>query len=131
MSNGEDFKPKKIEWKGVHTPEQTNNLNEGVLRRRGLKVPDAPERPNPLEGLDPDIVKLARMKADQILARASYTDHMSALAHIDRVIADKTPAQMIEALDDVILAAAGKSQLASEIELALAFLLLTDEPSEP
>src|SRR3989338_2453785 len=84
-----------------------------------------------LEGLDPQIIELARMKAEQIVARASDIEHISALARINTVISGKTPREMIEALDDVILASAGKSQLAPEIELALAFLAITDnKPNE-
>ena len=83
-----------------------------------------------LEGLDPQIIELARMKAEQIVARASDIEQIPALARINTVISGKTPREMIEALDDVILASAGKSQLAPEIELALAFLAITDKPRE-
>lgn len=130
MPHDKDPKPNKIEWKGgKRTPEQTDALNRQVLRERGLAYPGKQQRENLLEGVDPVIIKLARLKADHILARSSYHERMSALAHIDVVIRDKTPKQMIEALDAVILAQKGKSQLASEIELAFAFLALTEDDS--
>ena len=84
-----------------------------------------------LEGLDPQIIELARIKAKQIVTRASDMEQLSALARINTVISGKTPRQMIEDLDDVILAAEGKPQLESEIALALAFLEITDKPREP
>ena len=131
MSNGEKPEPPKIEWEGTRSPEEVDKLNKKVLFERGFKAPDMPNRPNPLEGLDPQIIELARIKAEQIATRASDIEQISALAHIDKVISGKTPHEMIEALDDVILASAGKSQLAPEIELALAFLAITDtDPNE-
>ena len=84
-----------------------------------------------LEDLDPQIIELARIKAKQIVTRASDMEQLSALARINTVISGKTPRQMIEDLDDVILAAEGKPQLESEIALALAFLEITDKPREP
>ena len=132
MPQDKDPKPKQFEWKGgERTPEETEALNRKVLRERGLAYPGKQEQKadNLLEGVDPDILKLARLKAEQILARSSYHERMSALAHVDAIIRDKTPKQMIEALDHVVLARHGISQLASEIELALAFLMLTEDDS--
>jgi len=132
MPHDKDPKFKKFEWKGgTRTPEETRALNVEVLRQRGLAYPGKQQRENQLEDLDPQIIELARIKAEQIAMRASDIEQISALAHIDKVIADKTPSQMIDALNHVILAAAGKFQLASEIELALAFLAITDnKPNE-
>lgn len=82
---------------------------------------------NLLADIDPDIVKLARLKAEQIMDRTDYAGMISALAHIDKVIAEKKPKEMIGALDKVILTPKDRPQLASETELALAFLMITDE----
>lgn len=130
MPHDKDPKPKTFEWKGgERTPEETDKLNKKALFERGYKAPSEGAHEGLRENIDPDILKLARLKAEQILARSSYHERMSALAHLDAATRGKTLGQMIEALDGVVLAPEGKSQLASEIELAFAFHSLTDDDS--
>lgn len=131
MPHDKDPKPNKIEWKGgKRTPEQTRELNRRVLAERGLAYPGKQRRENLLKDIEPDSIVWARMKAKQIVERADYRELISALANINKVISDKKPKEMMEDLDKVVLAPENKSQLAPELELAMAFLELTDEDFE-
>lgn len=113
------------EWKSPRSSEEINRLNKAAAERLGLTKREENNRDALLEGIEPEVIAMARDQSENILAKTLPEDRREAERRIDDVIRNKHPKGMIS----YILSTPEEVRELYPVDsaaVALAFLTLTE-----
>jgi hypothetical protein len=99
MPKGEG--PKGPTWKGSKPPDEVARLNQEARRSRpelNMAAKGEQNRKKLLEGIDPQLIKLGRDKADELLSLVGTDANIQSEKMIDDMVRSYHPKQMIAML---------------------------------